>query len=419
MRAPLLLAAAGALSIAAIPARATTLDDAIAAAMRHAPSLAQAQAGVREADGALLQAHAQALPQMAAQASIAAGRLDPGGFFGLQATNTTPRMAEVSIEQPIFAGGRVKAGIEAARAGGRAARAQQAAAKANLAAAVAKAYSDVIVAEMEVVRYERLAAEMTEIERQAGLRFKSGEMPSTDYAQARARQAGAEAGLAQARGDLLTAHAHYRTLVGADPVDLAPLPPPPATPAEIDTAVNIALEANPDLAAAKAAEDQAAAAARAARAGRLPTIGAFAEASTVRDQFFPGYRGDQVAAGVRARWTFFDAGRTAGAIQQADAKRDAAGAGVQAARDAVIEGATAAFQQLVTARRVAAASDLQSQAAAEALRGAKLEAKVGAKPQLAVLDAERDALAADLQAAAARGDILVAAYRLRALLGEF
>jgi outer membrane protein TolC len=35
------------------------------------------------------------------------------------------------------------------------------------------------------------------------------------------------------------------------------------------------------------------------------------------------------------------------------------------------------------------------------------------------LDAERDALAADLQAASARREIIVAAFRLRGLLGEF
>lgn len=401
------------------PTHATTLDEAIASAMRYAPALAAADAGVRAADGTLTEARAQRLPIASARASIAAGRIDPGGFFGLQAANITPRSADVSVEQPLFSGGRVKAGIDAARAGGRAARAQQASARAELAAAVAAAYSGVIVATIDLDRYRELEAEMAEIERQAGLKFKSGDTPRTDLAQARARHAGAVAGLAQAEGDLATARAHYRALVGAEPDRLMPLPPAPVTPPSLDAALEIALRANPALAEAQAAADRAAAMARASRADRLPTVSAFAEAASVRDQFFPGYQGDSVAAGIRARWVFFDAGRTTGRIDQAVAKRDAADAGLRAARDAVIENVTAAFQRLRTARQVESAATLQSVAATDALRNVKLEAKVGARPQLAILDAERDALAADLQAASARGEVVTAAFQLRGLLGEY
>ena len=40
---------------------------------------------------------------------------------------------------------------------------------------------------------------------------------------------------------------------------------------------------------------------RSARAEGMPTLGAFAEAAHVRDQFFPGYKADSLAAGVRGR----------------------------------------------------------------------------------------------------------------------
>ena len=56
-------------------------------------------------------------------------------------------------------------------------------------------------------------------------------------------------------------------------------------------------------------------------------------------------------------------------------------------------------------------------AADEALRSTRLEAKVGAKPTLAVLDAEREALAAQAAMIEAEGQRLVAAWQLNALTG--
>lgn len=64
------------------------------------------------------------------------------------------------------------------------------------------------------------------------------------------------------------------------------------------------------------------------------------------------------------------------------------------------------------------ASRLHQTAAAEALRGTRLEAQAGAKPTLAVLDAEREAIAADTALTEAEGRLLVAAGQLDAVIGE-
>lgn len=57
-------------------------------------------------------------------------------------------------------------------------------------------------------------------------------------------------------------------------------------------------------------------------------------------------------------------------------------------------------------------------AAAEALRGRKLEAQVGSVPVLAVLDAEREAITAEAALLEAQGQRLVAAWQLNALTGN-
>ena len=77
-----------------------------------------------------------------------------------------------------------------------------------------------------------------------------------------------------------------------------------------------------------------------------------------------------------------------------------------------------AWQGLLTAQRMADASRLRSEAAAEALRGTRLEAQVGAKPMLAVLDAEREAIEAEAALLQTQGMRTVAAWRLNALTGN-
>jgi outer membrane protein len=169
---------------------------------------------------------------------------------------------------------------------------------------------------------------------------------------------------------------------------------------------------------AKAALGIARAGARAARAEGMPQIGVFAEAAHVRDQFFPDYRADSVAAGVRGRWTLFAGGRVAAQTRAADAGVDASEARLRQA-DQALEGMVIdAWTGLATARRMVDATGLQNDAAAEALRGRKLEAKVGSVPVLALLDAEREAATAEAALLEAEGRRLVAAWQLNALTGN-
>ena len=169
---------------------------------------------------------------------------------------------------------------------------------------------------------------------------------------------------------------------------------------------------------AQSGVDVAKAGARAARAEGLPTVGAFAEAAHVRDQFFPGYRADSVSIGLRGRWTLFAGGRVSAQTRAADADVDASEARLRQARLMLDGMVIEAWQGLVTARQMLDASRLQSEAAAEALRGKRLEAKVGAMPTLAVLDAEREAIEAEAALLQAEAMQTVAAWRLIALTGN-
>ncbi|MCW1988436.1 UNVERIFIED_ORG: outer membrane protein [Sphingomonas sp. R1F5B] len=394
------------------------LNATIADALAHAPVLAEAKAGEAQAQARLDGAKAQGNPMLSVEGQIGAGRIDNGGFFGFTASNVTPLALRAGAEMPLYAGGRVAAAVDQARGGQAIATLALADARSRVIVGAVAAHAEVLAARRIETRFQQMATELAEVERQARLRFQAGEIPASDLAAATARRAEGEAGLAAAQGRSVTAEAQYVRLTGHEAGALAPLPALPATPPSLDEALDNAHHANPVLAQAEKGIDVARAGVRGAKAESLPTIGAFAEATRTRDQFFPDYRADAMAVGIRGRWTLFAGGRTTAKIHEADATLDASEARAREAREQIDAAVIAAWTGLQTARRVVDASAARSAATAEALRSVQLEAKVGAKPTLAVLDAEREATAADAAAIEAEGQRMVAAWQLNALAGQ-
>ena len=85
--------------LAATPAAAATLEEAMAAALAGNPSIAQAEAGVAAARARVAQADGAMLPTATLSGSYGTGRLDPKGYFGLQAADVTPRAAMASARR--------------------------------------------------------------------------------------------------------------------------------------------------------------------------------------------------------------------------------------------------------------------------------------------------------------------------------
>ena len=123
-----------------------------------------------------------------------------------------------------------------------------------------------------------------------------------------------------------------------------------------------------------------------------------------------------MTVGVQGRWTLFSGGLINGRISEARANVRAAQAGAGAARAQVREAVIGAWQDVQTARAVVQAAADQSKASASALDSVRNEVRVGRKPTVDLLDAERDALAAQDALVIARGEQVIAAYRLNALL---
>lgn len=398
--------------------QAQDLAAAISGALVNAPALAEAEAGEAAAKARLDRAKAESNPLLRVEGSYGAGRIDNGGFFGITADNVSPFAAQATAEMPLYAGGRISSAIAQARGGAEIARFGAEQARLQTIVNAVSAYTELLTARKLEERYNKLAVALAETERQAELRFRSGEIASSELAQARARRAEADAGVAQSQGRRISAEATYLRLVGSRAGDLAPLPSLPIVPPSLDHALDMARTSNPAMQQARAGVEVARAGVRSAKAEGMPSIGAFAEAAHVRDQFFPGYKADSVAVGVRGRWTLWAGGRVAAQTLAADADLDASEARLRQA-DQALEGIVIdAWQGLATARRMTAASRLRRDAAEEALRGTRLEAQVGARPTLAVLDAEREAIEAEAALLQAEGMQTIAAWQLNALTGN-
>ena len=143
---------------AAGPVAAVTLDEALAAALASNPSIVEADAKLRAAQARVAQADGAMLPTATLSGTYGAGRLDPKGYFGLQAADVNPRAALASLEQPLFSGGRILAGREAARAARSSAEAMAELSRAQISVEVAAGYAAVATTRREVeMRHAQLA----------------------------------------------------------------------------------------------------------------------------------------------------------------------------------------------------------------------------------------------------------------------
>lgn len=415
MRAAALIAA-GVLLALPPAAGATTLEDAIAAARAYNPDLRAARAQADSANARLDAAKGARLPTVALTGEYMSGRNDLGGFFGFAAADVDPRAARLEVAQPLYSGGAISAGIDRARAGRAGAKAQLVEADEALQVAVARAYVGVRTAEAFFEASQAQAKAFDEWARQAQLRFTAGEIPRSDLDLTLARSAEARAGVARAQGALEVARARYVVLVGGEPIALEPIADDGALP-PLDEVLARAEAVSPALGAAEAAVRAAQAAARVASAQGLPSVSIAARAEQVRDQFFPGYRSDAVMVGLQGRWTLFAGGRVQAAkaeaaaeIRAAEARRDAARAGLKAA-------VIAAWSDLQANRLATVAARDQAQAAKRAVDSLRQEVRVGQRPLADLLDAERDQLGAIARALAAEGEVTVSGRQLQVLAG--
>jgi outer membrane protein len=375
---------------------------------------------LRQTDEGLPEALAGWRPSVSLSGSIARAHQ----YFGLSfpgttpIANLTPSAAALQVQQPLYHGGAIEAGITGARAaidGG----------QATLLAVEAAGLLDAATAYLDVFRDGKLAdlsqglVEVLTLNRHdVRVTYDAGAATETDAAQAEARLQGAIAGKLAAAAQLATSRARFLNAVGreAGPLDPpASLGPLAATEAE---AAGLAAEHNPDIEAARHALDQARSSVDAATAALLPKLDAVGIVQHADDYLLKGIRQNQAQIGLQAIVPLYEG---------ADYAR------IRAAREGV---AAAEKQQLATERQVrqtisAAWNALQAARAQQeeyraeiaanqvALNDTVKEVAAGTRTRLDLLNAEQELFGSRVALVGAEHDALLAGFRLQAAEGVF
>lgn len=407
--------AAAALAVAAVavvislPAHGMTLDEALADAYANNPQLAAARAAQRKLDEGIPQALAQGRPTVQAQAGVGAtngATTASNSANGSQTRTRVGPIGAVSVNVPIWTGGREPSALSGAKARVQAGLATLRATEQDVLLRAATAYVDVLRAQkvVEVNRgHEReLASELSSAKRRA----EAGELRRPDVAATEAQAAQGRARLTQAEGDLDLAEQVFTGVVGATPRDLQPARLPPGLPAMRDEALAASAD-SPTLAAARYTVDAAHDAIRSARAQMAPSVAAI------------GSLGYPVSSGeLVLNIPLLDGGlaesQARGAKQELAQRRlEFDGQEIAARQDAVT-----AWQSLQTARSSLEADQAQVTAAKATRDGLAREAAQGLRTQLEVLESEQHLLDAELALVGADHDRVVGAYRLLAATGH-
>lgn len=421
---PALLAGACLIApFAAAPLHADTLKEALTRAYEDNPTLEGARAQQRATDENVVIQRAQALPSVTASGTYSEFlRQSSTSFISPERSFS----GSLDLSLPVFQGGAVSNGILAAENRVEAGRADLRGSESFLFTQVVAAYMNVILNEA-LVSLSGNNVDVLAVNLEATSdRFEIGDLTRTDVAQSESRLALARGDLRTAQANLLAARETYIELVGTPPADLQPPPPLPGLPASPDEAVDIALEHNPQLIAARERAEAAGYDVTVAGAGRLPTVSVFTNGGY---QNFLGTLGslgptpaDQTStsatAGVRLSVPLFQGGRVAARQRQANAQAEASLEQVIATERGVIADVRAAYSSWRASNAIIASSEAAVAAASLSLEGVRAENTVGNRTILDILDAQQELLRAQVQLVTARRNAYVAGFALLAAMGK-
>lgn len=297
---------------------------------------------------------------------------------------------QLVVDQPLTTGGRVHGAMKVAVAGSAAGREALRGAEGDLLVELIAAYSDVRRDKKSLFIRQKNVRVLQSTLDEVVARRDAGELTRTDIAQAETQLQAAWVQLHAAESQLEASRAAFIAVVGREPGNLAPEPDLPNLPKTADEAFAVAEYANPDLAAAMAAE----------RASRARIAAAYAEGEPMLSvQGLAGTGGPGVPFDRREHDVTFTGratltvplvagGRVRSLVAQAKNRQSGDALRIEATRRQIAQAVVNAWNQWVTAERNLEAQTLQLKAARIYYEGTFEEYREGLRSTFDVLYAQ-------------------------------
>jgi outer membrane protein len=402
-----------------------SLNEALGVAYETNPQLAAQRAALRATDENVAIANGGWRPSINAQGGYGTQHyeLNASGVPTLTA-NSHPLQGQVTLDQPIFRGGRTWAEISRAKALVRAGRAQLTGVEQTVLLSAVTAYMDVVrdqaIVDLREHNVEVLKKQLSATE----LQFKVGELTKTDVAQSRARLAGAQSDLVTAEGQLAASRAAFKQVIGRPAETLDEKAAAPTLPATLQGAETLADKQYPALIAAQETERAASYAIDDSVGALLPQVSLQAQYGYSQGAYTIGPStgggpGSINTTSLMALLTvpIYQGGADEASVRQAKQLHSQSELNVHNARRQAREGVDAAWETYQSARSAIVSNEAQVKANELAYEGVRREQEVGARTILDVLNAEQELLNSQVAVVTSRRNAQVAAYRLLSAIG--
>lgn len=402
-----------------------TLQEALASAYLTNPTLQQARATLRATDEQVPTALAGWRPTVTGSVGLSyykgtndyQGAADQPGY--LRVYDTPGYTAGLTIQQPIYSGGKTTASTHQAVN-------KVMAARANLISIEQQVFKNVVNAYVGVIEDEQLLQLNINNERvlqqqlrATNERFKVGEITRTDVAQAESAYASAKATRQQSEGTLQTAQATYMQIVGmAPPPNLVP-PQPLVLPVKNEqTAAAMAVKNNPDVINALFTESSQKDAVAVAIAAIMPKISATAAYTRQVNQSLNHQIDENKYAMLNFNIPVYQGGSEYAAVRQAKQQAQAAHREVDIQRRTAAQDAVSNWQKLVSYQAAISSNRMAIKAGTVALDGVERQAIVGTSTTLEVLQQQETLLQAQVALVQSLSNMVLASYNVASAIGR-
>lgn len=402
-----------------------TLQEALASAYLTNPTLQQARATLRATDEQVPTALAGWRPTVTGSVGLSyykgvndyQGSADQPGY--LRKYDTPGYTAGVTINQPLYTGGKTTASTHQAVN-------KVMAARANLISVEQQVFKNVVNAYVSVIEDEQLLQLNINNERvlqqqlrATNERFRVGEITRTDVAQAESAYATAKAARQQSEGTLQTAQATYMQIVGmAPPPNLVP-PQPLVLPVKNEqTAAAMAVRNNPDVINALFTESSQKDAVSVAIAAIMPKISATAAYSRQINQSLNHQIDENKYAMLNFNIPVYQGGAEYSAVRQAKQQVQVAHRQVDIQRRTAAQDAVSNWQKLVSYQAAISSNRAAIRAGTIALDGVERQAIVGTSTTLEVLQQQETLLQAQVALVQSLSNMVLSSYNVASAIGR-